>query len=303
MAFTAQDVKELREMTGCGMMECKKALTAAEGDKDKAIEILREKGLAAQQKKAGRIAAEGIVVSVVDEAKKVGVVLEVNAETDFVAKNDTFVAFANNVAQTIINNNPADVDALMTMHCENTEFTVEEALRDRILVIGENIKIRRFERLEGDLVAYVHAQGKIGVMVKFDTDCADKAEFVALAKDIAMQVAANAPQYTSKEEVPAEVVENEKKIQLAAALNEGKPQAIAEKMVMGRMNKFYGEVCLLDQESIKEDKMTVAKVVAGVAKELGGKIEVVSFVRFERGEGLEKREENFADEVAKQMGL
>ncbi len=301
MAFTAKDVKELREMTGCGMMECKKALTASEGDMDKAVEFLREKGLAAQQKKAGRIAAEGIVVSVVDEAKQVGVILEVNAETDFVAKNETFVTFANNVAQTIIDENPADVEALMALHCANTEFTVEEALRDRILVIGENIKIRRFERLEGVLVPYVHAQGKIGVMVEFDTDCAGKPEFVALAKDIAMQVAANAPQYTSKEEVPADVVENEQKIQLATALNEGKPQQIAEKMVMGRMGKFYGEVCLLEQESIKEDKMTVAKVVANVAKQLGGKIEVVKFVRFERGEGLEKRVDDFGAEVASML--
>ena len=299
MAFTAKDVKELREMTGCGMMDCKKALAASDGDKDKAIEFLREKGLAAQQKKAGRIAAEGVVVSVVEG--NVGVVLEVNAETDFVAKNEKFVTFANNVAKTIVDENPADVEALKTLHCANTEFTVEEALRDLILVIGENIQIRRFERLEGTLVPYVHAQGKIGVMVQFDTDCADKAEFVALAKDVAMQVAANAPQYTRKEEVPAEVVENEKKIQLAAALNEGKPQNIAEKMVMGRMNKFYGEVCLLDQESVKEDKMTVAKVIANVAKQLGGKIDVIKFVRFERGEGLEKREDNFADEVASML--
>ncbi len=299
MAFTAKDVKELREMTGCGMMDCKKALSASDGDVEKAIEFLREKGLAAQQKKAGRIAAEGIVVSVVEG--NVGVVLEVNAETDFVAKNEKFVNFANAVASTIIAGNPADVDALKAMKMVGSEFTVEETLRDLILVIGENMNIRRFERLEGALVPYVHAQGKIGVMVQFDTDCADKDEFVALAKDVAMQVAANSPVYTRKEEVPAEVVENEKRIQLATALNEGKPQAIAEKMVMGRMSKYFAEVCLLEQESIKEEKTSVAKVVAAKAKELGGKIEVVKFVRFERGEGMEKREDNFAEEVASMM--
>ncbi len=299
MAFTAKDVKELREMTGCGMMDCKKALAEADGDMNKAIEFLREKGLAAQQKKAGRIAAEGIVVSVVDG--NVGVVLEVNAETDFVAKNEKFVNFANAVAATVIANDPADVDALKAMQIAGGENTVEEALRDLILVIGENMQIRRFERLEGVLVPYVHAQGKIGVMVQFDTDVADNAEFVTLAKDVAMQVAANSPAYTRKEEVPAEVVENEKRIQLATALNEGKPQNIAEKMVMGRMSKYFGEVCLLEQESIKEDKMTVAKVVAAKAKELGGKIEVIKFVRFERGEGMEKREDNFADEVASML--
>ncbi len=298
MAFTANDVKELREMTGCGMMDCKKALSATDGDKDKAIEFLREKGLAAQQKKAGRIAAEGVVVAIVDEAKKVGAVLEVNIETDFAANNKDFIAFANNAALTVIKENPTDVEDLLTKPCVNTKFTVGGALTELSLSIRENMKIRRFVRMEGELVAYVHAQGKIGVMVEFETDCADKDEFKTLAKDIAMQVAANAPQYTSKSDVPDDVIENEKKIQLAAAMNEGKPQQIAEKMVMGRMGKFYAEICLLEQESIKEEKTTVAKVIEATAKKLGGSIKVLGFTRYERGEGIEKKADDFASEVA-----
>ena len=296
MAFTASDVKNLRERTGCGMMDCKKALTEANGDMDKAIELLREKGLAAAAKKSGRIAAEGLVVSVAEG--NVGVVLEVNAETDFVAKNADFVAFVNSVAQTIIKENPADLAALNDMKCVGTDMTVAEALREKILVIGENMNIRRFERLEGALVPYVHGGGKIGVMVQFDTDCADKEGFVACGKDVAMQVAAAAPQYLSKEEVPAEVLDKEKEILTAQAINEGKPAAIAEKMVNGRIAKYYKEVCLLEQPFIKDDDITVAKYVENVAKELGGKLALTKFIRFEKGEGLEKREDNFADEVA-----
>lgn len=299
MAFTAKDVAALRERTGCGMMDCKKALTEANGDMDKAIELLREKGLAAAAKKSGRIAAEGLVVSVVEG--NVGVVLEVNAETDFVAKNADFVAFVNSVAQTIIKENPADIEALNEMKCVGTDMTVAEALREKILVIGENMNIRRFERLEGALVPYVHGGGKIGVMVQFDTDCADKDGFVACGKDIAMQVAAAAPQYLSKEEVPSEVVDKEKEILTAQAINEGKPAAIAEKMVNGRIAKYYKEVCLLEQPFIKDDDLTVAKYVENVAKELGGKLALTKFIRFEKGEGLEKREDNFADEVASMM--
>ena len=299
MAFTASDVKNLRERTGCGMMDCKKALTESGGDMDKAIELLREKGLAAAAKKSGRIAAEGLVVSVVEG--NVGVVLEVNAETDFVAKNADFVAFVNSVAQTIIKENPADIEALNDMKCVGTDMTVAEALREKILVIGENMNIRRFERLEGALVPYVHGGGKIGVMVQFDTDCADKDGFVASGKDIAMQVAAAAPQYLSKEEVPSEVVDKEKEILTAQAINEGKPAAIAEKMVNGRIAKYYKEVCLLEQPFITDDELTVAKNVETVAKELGGKWVLTKFVRFEKGEGLEKREDNFADEVASMM--
>ena len=301
MAFTAADVKNLRERTGCGMMDCKKALTESNGDMDKAIEFLREKGLAAAAKKSGRIAAEGLVVSVKDDAKKVGVVLEVNAETDFVAKNEKFVNFVNDVALTIINENPADMDALMACKCANSETTVEEELREKILTIGENMKIRRFERMEGDLVAYVHGGGRIGVMVQFNTDLADKAEFDAYAKDIAMQIAAVAPQYLNENEVPADVVAKEKEILTVQAMNEGKPANIAEKMVAGRIKKFFKDVCLVDQQFVKDSEKTVAAYTADTAKALGGSIEIVKFVRFEKGEGLEKREENFAEEIAKMV--
>ena len=298
MNFTAKDVQSLRERTGCGMMDCKKALTEANGDMDKAIELLREKGLAAAAKKAGRIAAEGLVVSVVDEAKKVGVVLEVNAETDFVAKNKEFVAFVDAIAKTIINENPADVDALAECKLAGSNDTVAEALREKILTIGENMKIRRFQRFEGDLISYVHGDGRIGVMVQFDTDLAGKPEFAACGKDVAMQIAAANPQYLNRDSVPADVLAKEKEILTAQAINEGKPANIAEKMVMGRINKFYKENCLLDQEFIKDNDLNVTKYLAGVAKELGGKIGVVGFARFEKGEGLEKRNDNFADEVA-----
>lgn len=298
MAFTANDVKVLRERTGCGMMDCKKALSETDGDMEKAIEILREKGLAAAAKKAGRIAAEGIVVSVVDKDKKVGVVLEVNAETDFVAKNEKFVNFVNDVAKTIIDENPSGVEDLLTKKCANSTMTVEEELRDKILTIGENMKIRRFERLEGDLISYVHGGGRIGVMVQFDTDVADKDGFDEYAKDIAMQIAAAVPQYLDKEDVPAETIAKEKEILTAQAINEGKPANIAEKMVMGRINKYYKEVCLVEQPFVKDSDKTISKYTEETAKALGGNIKITKFVRFEKGEGLEKREDNFADEVA-----
>ena len=300
MAFTAADVKALRERTGCGMMDCKKALTEANGDMEKAVEYLREKGLAAAEKKASRIAAEGLVVSVVEG--NVGVVLEVNAETDFVAKNESFVEFVNNVAKTIIKENPADVDALMGLPCVNTSMTVEEALRDRILVIGENMKIRRFVRLEGDLVSYVHGGGKIGVLVKFDTDCAGKDEFAAVGKDVAMQIAFSNPAYLSQNEVPAEVVEKEKEIILAQMENDpkmaGKPDKVKAGIVNGRIGKYFEEACLLNQPFVKEEKVSVEKYVEGKAKEMGGSIQITQFVRLEKGEGLEKIEDNFADDVA-----
>ncbi len=300
--FTAKDVKELRDRTGVGMMDCKKALVAADGDMEKAIEVLREKGLAVAAKKAGRIAAEGMVTAIVDREKKVGVLLEVNAETDFVAKNEKFQNFVNGVAKTILEQNPADVDALMNMNYDGTDATVDATLKDLILVIGENMKIRRFTRLEGDCVSYVHGGGKIGVLVKFDTDLAGTEGFEECGKDVAMQIAAAAAQYMNKEDVPEDVVAKEKEILTAQAMNEGKPQNIAEKMVMGRINKFYKEVCLSEQPFIKDDKVSVGKYVADCAKKLGGTIKMVSFVRFEKGEGLEKREDNFADEVASMIG-
>ncbi|MBQ7083429.1 MAG: elongation factor Ts [Oscillospiraceae bacterium] len=302
MAFTAKDVQNLREKTGCGMMDCKKALTEAGGDMDRAIELLREKGLAAQAKKASRIAAEGVVYTYVDEAKKVGVVIEVNAETDFVAKNDSFLAFVASCAKVVADQNPADVEALMA--CKNDEgVTVEEALREKILTIGENMKIRRFERYEGEVVTYVHGGGRIGVMVKFEADEAVAANegFKAMAKDVAMQIAAANPSYLNKEAVPADEIAKEKEILTQQAINEGKPANIAEKMVMGRINKYYKEVCLLEQPFIKDGDITVGKYIENSAKEMGGAAKAVCFVRFEKGEGLEKREDNFADEVASMM--
>ena len=292
--FTAQDVKELREMTGCGMMDCKKALTETDGDKEKAVELLREKGLAKAAKKASRIAAEGIVKDYV--TGNVGVILEVNAETDFVAKNNQFLDFVDVVAKAVADANPADVEALKAVSVDGT--TIGDMLTEKIATIGENMNIRRFVRYEGSVASYIHAGGKIGVLVKFDTDVADKEGFAEYAKDVAMQIAAANPSYVKSSEVPAEVVEKEKEILTAQAINEGKPAAIAEKMVAGRINKYYKEVCLVEQEFIKDGDLTIAKYTDAKAKELGGKIEIVSFARFEKGEGLEKKEENFADEVA-----
>ena len=298
MVFTAQDVKNLREITGCGMMDCKKALSETNGDQEKAIEFLREKGLAAAAKKAGRIAAEGIVKALVDTDKKVGVVVEVNAETDFVAKNAEFQEFVTVIAQTIINQNPADVDALAACKAEGTDVTVADLLTEKIQKIGENMKIRRFTRYEGDVATYVHGGGTIGVMVKFNTDVAGKEGFAEMGKDVAMQVAAANPGFLTEADVPAEVLDKEREILKVQAMNEGKPEAIAEKMVAGRIQKFYKENCLMDQVFIKDNELTVKAFVEAKAKELGGKIEVVSFVRLEKGEGLEKKEDNFADEVA-----
>ncbi|MBC8584288.1 translation elongation factor Ts [Youxingia wuxianensis] len=305
MAFTAKDVQALRERTGCGMMECKKALTETDGDMDKAIEVLREKGLAAAAKKSGRIAAEGIVLAMVDDATKVGVVIEVNSETDFVAKNNEFVKFVEACAKTVAANKPASVEALMDMQAVGLGMTVAEALREKILTIGENMKIRRFTFAEGTVCTYVHGGGRIGVMVMFDTDLAGKAEFEAYAKDIAMQVAAVMPSYLDEASVPAEVIEKEKEILKAQIANDeklkNKPAQIIEKMVDGRIGKFYKENCLMDQAFIKDGEISVAKYTENTAKELGGSIKVTGFVRYEKGEGLEKKEDNFAEEVASMM--
>jgi len=301
MAFTAADVKNLRERTGCGMMDCKKALTETGGDMDKAIEFLREKGLAAAAKKAGRIAADGLVISVVDAGKKAGVVLEVNAETDFVAKNEKFVTFVNDVAQTVIEKAPADVEALLALPCANSDKTVQDELTEKIQVIGENMKIRRFTRMEGDLVAYVHGNGRIGVLVKFDTDVAGKEGFEEYAKDIAMQIAAVTPEFLDESSIPAERMAKEKEILTAQAMNEGKPANIAEKMVAGRLKKFFKEICLVDQVFVKDSDKTIAQYTEETAKKLGGSIRIAAFARYEKGEGLEKKEENFADEIAKMV--
>lgn len=304
MAFTAKDVQALREKTGVGMMECKKALTAADGDMDKAVDLLREKGLAAAAKKATRIAAEGAVYAYVDEAKKVGVAVEVNAETDFAAKSDKFQEFVHTVAAVIADKNPADVEALMELSYGDAGTTVAEALREHVLVIGENLSVRRFVRYEGDVVAYVHGGGRIGVLVKFDADAAVSGTDVLkeCGKDVAMQIAAlNAP-YLSEETVPAADIAHEKEITVAQIQadpkNASKPENIIQKMVDGRMHKFFKENCLIDQEFVKDSSMTVGQYVDAEAKKAGGTMKLVAYTRFEKGEGLQKREDNFAEEVA-----
>ncbi|MBE6865346.1 MAG: elongation factor Ts [Oscillospiraceae bacterium] len=299
MAFTAKDVKELRERTGCGMMDCKKALTETDGDFEKAIEYLREKGLAAATKKAGRIAADGMVFSTVDRENKVGVVVEVNSETDFVAKNEMFREFVADVAAVVAKENPATVEELLTKAMPNGD-TVEAALQEKILVIGENLKIRRFVRYEGPCVAYIHAGGTHGVLVNFEVsdEVFAKPEFEAYGKDIAMQIAAANPTYLNKADVPAEVLEKEKEILTQQAINEGKPAAIAEKMVAGRIAKYYKENCLVEQAFVKDDKQSITAYTNATAKELGGDIKIVAFTRFEKGEGIEKKVDDFAAEVA-----
>ncbi|HJD22290.1 MAG TPA: translation elongation factor Ts [Candidatus Gemmiger faecigallinarum] len=300
MAISAKDVMELRRQTDCGMMECKKALTQADGDFAKAVEILREQGLATASKKAGRIAAEGMVYAVAYD--NCAVVVEVNAETDFVAKNDKFVDFTKQLAKVVADENPADLDALMS--CKMGEGTVDDALKALILVIKENIKVRRFARYEGHCAAYVHGGGTHGVIVKFETsdEVAAKPEFVAFGKDIAMQIAAANPSYLNREQVPADVLNKEKEIVLAQMANDpktaGKPDAIKEKMAIGKLGKFYKESCLMDQAFIKDGSMDVTKYVAATAKELGGDIKIAEYTHYVKGEGLEKRSEDFAAEVA-----
>lgn len=300
MAFTAADVKNLREKTGCGMMDCKKALTESNGDMDKAVDFLREKGLAAATKKAGRVAAEGVAYACTNEEGNIGVVIEVNAETDFVAKNAGFISFVEICAKTVIEKGPKTVEELMLCKAYGTEQTVEELVREKILTIGENIKVRRFERFEGVVATYIHAAGRIGVMVKFETteEIASTDEFKNFAKDIAMQVAAVNPGYLNSESIPADVLEHEKKILTEQVMNEGKHANIAEKIVMGKIGKFYKENCLIDQVFVKNSDLSVAGYVNETAKKLGGSIKILGFVRFEKGEGIDKKEDNFADEVA-----
>ncbi len=365
MAFTAKDVQALREKTGVGMMDCKKALTETDGDMDKAIEFLRKKGLAAAEKKASRIAAEGMVYPYYDADKNVGVVVEVNAETDFVAKNDKFTSFVKAVANTVVNDNPADLDALLACKLDSSERTVQENLQDNILSIGENQKVRRFERVEGVCATYIHGGGSVGVLVNFDTNvAADNAEFVAMGKNIAMQIAAMNPEYLSKEDMSEAELENMKSITIDSSLNkpDSLPKPILNKLfetavndklfsdediaayeaeknnkflfnflskeavatlaqlavagkeeymnnkifagaVEGRIKKQLKEICLLDQAFVRSDLFdgTVGGYIADVAKKMGAEIKIKGFVRYGKGEGLEKREDNFADEIAKMV--
>lgn len=299
MAFTAKDVQALREKTGCGMMDCKKALTECNGDMDAAADYLREKGLASQAKKASRIAAEGTVCAYTENG--VGVVVEVNSETDFVANGDGFKALALDIAKVAAEQNPADVDALLA--CEKDGKTVEALVQELFLAVRENIKVRRFARFEGKVVSYVHAGGKIGVLVNFDTSLdADNAEFVAMGKNIAMQIAAMNPAYLDEASVPAEVLEKEKEILIAQMKEDpkmaNKPDAVLGKIVEGKIGKYYKENCLVDQQYVIDGDLTVGKYVENIAKQLGADIKIASFVRYEKGEGLEKRVDDFAAEVA-----
>ena len=312
MAVTAAMVKELREMTGAGMMDCKKALAATDGDMDKAVEFLREKGLAGAAKKAGRIAAEGIVVTALTEDEKKAVVVEVNAETDFVAKNEKFQNYAADVAAQALVTTAADMDAFMAEQwAKDTTLTVKEALASQISIIGENMNIRRFQQVveeNGFVASYIHAGGKIGVLVDVETTLVNDA-VKEMAKNVAMQAAALKPQYTDRSEVSADFIEHEKSILMAQIMNDpkeaSKPEKVIQGMIQGRINKELKEICLMDQVYVKAEdgKQTVAQYVAQVAKANGAEIKVKKFVRYETGEGLAKKEENFAEEVAKQMGM
>ena len=304
MAFTAADVKTLREMTGVGMMDCKKALAASDGDMDKAVEFLREKGLAASAKKAGRIAAEGMAYAAVIDG--VGVVVEVNAETDFVGKNEKFVDFVKGVAATVAANKPATLEELLECKYLGTELTVTQQTQEMVLVIGENIKVRRFAFFtEGFTVPYIHAGGKIGVLVNLTVEGGIDA--TAIGKDVAMQIAALNPRFWDKSSVTRDVLDEEKKILVAQTANDpkmaNKPDAVKEKIAAGKLNKFYSENCLLQQEFVRGDIFTgtVEDYIADAAKKLGGKVTFVNAVRFEKGEGIEKKQENFAEEIAKMV--
>ena len=302
MAFTAKDVAELRKQTGCGMMDCKNALTASNGDFEAAVKFLREKGMAATAKKADRIAAEGIV-----DVMTVGnttAIVEVNSETDFVAKNATFQEFVKDILKTIIANKPADVDALLASNYTQGG-TVSEALAEQIYKIGEKLSIRRFVIVEGVVSTYIHGMGATGVVVNFETDIADKDGFAEYAKNVALQTAAMPVLYLNKESVPASVLEEEKAILIKQMQEDpkmaNKPQQVLEKIVEGKLGKYYETNCLLEQLYVKDDSMTVAKYTAQTAKELGGSISVIGYVRYDKGEGIQKREEDFAAEIQKMV--
>ncbi len=309
MAITAAQVKELREMTGAGMMACKKALTATDGDMDKAVEFLREQGLAGAAKKAGRIAAEGISYTLLAEDHKSGVVVEVNSETDFVAKNEKFRGYVHDVAEQAMNSSAADIDAFLAEKWAKDESkTVAEQLSEEISIIGENMHIRRYTKLtetNGFVQDYVHANGRIGVLLQVETTAVNETT-EEMAKNIAMQIAALNPKYVTRAEVDQDYLASEKEILMAAAKNEkpNAPEKVLEGMVQGRLNKELKEVCLVDQVYVRAEdgKQTVQQYVDSVAKAQGAEIKLVKFVRFETGEGLEKKSENFAEEVAKQMG-
>jgi len=297
--ITAKMVGELRAKTGAGMMDCKKALTESGGDMEQSIDLLRKKGLSAAAKKSGRVAAEGMIAAVGDD--KSGALVEVNSETDFVAKNDLFMAFANGVAEVVLNQNPADVEALKAIDFPGSGRNVADELNHQISTIGENMNIRRFARLEsssGVTASYIHGAGKIGVLVQLDTDKPGDAKVAEAARMLAMHIAAATPQYLSRNDVPAEVVEREKDIMRAKALESGKPENIVDKIIEGQINKFFGESCLLEQVYVIDTDHKVGKVVEALAKEIGGQVTLSAYTRYQLGEGIEKKDDDFAAEVA-----
>lgn len=302
--INAKDVAALRAKTGCGMMECKNALKEAGGNMDEAIKVLREKGLSVAAKKADRIAAEGLVDILMDSTGKKAAMIEVNCETDFVAKNEDFKGFVKQLLTVILENEPKDIDALMALPFPDSSMNVEATLKDKIFQIGEKLSIRRFLVVQGALSAYIHGNGVTGVIVKFDTDdaVASKPEFASFAKNVALQVAALPSQYVNKSDIPESVINEEKNILVAQIKNDeknaNKPDAIIEKMVVGRLGKFYETNCLVEQTYVKDDSLTVGKYAENTAKELGGAITVSEFYRYEKGEGIQKREDNFAEEIA-----
>ncbi len=299
MSFSAEDVKRLREKTGCGMMDCKKALTHSNGDEQGAIDFLREKGLAAATKKSSRLASEGIAYAF--STRSGGAIVEVNSETDFVAKNEEFKSFVKLCAETIIDKNPENLEVLLNVTPDGFSQSIKDLVTEKILKIGENIRIRRFEYIKSLTASYVHADGKIAVLVGFDcnSDVFDNDAFKMMSRDIAMQIAAINPSYLKKDDVPAEVLEHEKKILTEQAISQGKPESIAERMVAGRIGKYYKENCLLEQEFVKDSSLTVSDYIKKMMHSIGCDLSISKFVRFERGEGLEKKSENFADEVSK----
>lgn len=297
--FTAKDVQLLRQKTGVGMMDCKKALVESDGDIERAIEILREKGIAKAAKKADRIAAEGVVFAKVEGNK--GVLVEVNSETDFVARNEGFKNFVCNVAETILKDSPKNLDELNSCKLNGKDMTVEKAVQEEIMVIGENIKIRRFIVMEGTLASYVHGVGNIGVMVKFETDLGLKPEFAEYGKNIAMHIAAAYSKYLDSSKVPEEVLEKERHILKQQMADSKKPENIIQKIVEGKMNKFYEDVCLLNQKYVKDNELTISQYTEKTAKDLGGNIKIVDFVRMERGEGIEQNSADFSQEVASML--
>ncbi|MCX4355150.1 MAG: translation elongation factor Ts [Oscillospiraceae bacterium] len=291
-----QEIKELRDMTGCGLSDCKKALEEANDNREEAVKILREKGLAKAAKKAGRIAAEGVVKAKVEGTN--GVIVEINCETDFCAKSDKFLELVETIADTILANEAADVEALNNVTVKGGNMTVKEYMTDKIATIGENMNIRRFEKLNGTLIPYMHDGGRLGTIVKITTDKPDDAEVLTCAKNVALQATAMGAEYVRKEDIPTDVLATEKEVQTKLVEQEGKPANVAEKIVEGRIRKFYEEKCLLDQEYFKDTNMKVGKYIESVAKAQSCSINVDAFVRYERGEGIEKKEDNFADEVA-----